>query len=158
MEILRFLILGIILSILNTPLYAQTFSMKGQMWASALTNNDVPIGQSSLETNIGYIPTFSIYKTLQDNCLIDMELGFQINRTYSGESLINNNEIFYRYWVRYSSNKLEARLGLQKVSFGPGRVLRTLAWFDTINPEDPIAQTEGVEAFRLKFFPSNSLA
>ena len=29
---------------------------------------------------------------------------------------------------------------------------------DTIDPEDPIAQTEGVEAFRLRFFPSNSFA
>ena len=155
MVILKFLILIIIFFTLNIPLFAQTFSIKGQSWASALTNNDVPLGQSSLEYNIGYIPTFSLNKTLLDNYLIDMELSFQLNRTYSGESLINNTEIFYRYWVRYSSSTLEARLGLQKVSFGPAQILRTLSWFDTINLRDPTGQTHGVEAFRLKWFPSN---
>ena len=158
MVILRFLIPVIILGTLNSILCAQSLSIKGQIWTSVLTTNDIPAGQSSLENNIGYIPNFSLYKALKGNHLIDMELGLQLNRTYSGESLINNSESFHRYWIRYSSEKMEARLGLQKIAFGPSRVLRSLSWFDTIDPKDPIARTEGVEAFRLRFFPSNSLA
>jgi len=158
MVILRFIIPVIILFNLNIILYAQSLSMKGQIWTSILTTNDIPIGQSSLENNIGYIPTFSLYKALKGNYLIDMELGLQLNRTYSGESLINNTESFHRYWIRYSSEKIEARLGLQKIAFGPSRVLRSLSWFDTFNLKDPTGQTDGVKAFRIMWFPFSSLS
>ena len=73
-------------------------------------------------------------------------------------SLFNNNESHHRYWARYSSEKLEARLGLQKIVFGPSFVLRSLSWFDTIDLKDPTGQTDGVEALRLRWFPSNSLS
>jgi hypothetical protein len=42
--------------------------------------------------------------------------------------------------------------------FGPSFVLRSLSWFDTIDLKDPTGQTDGVEAFRLRWFPSNSLS
>jgi hypothetical protein len=71
---------------------------------------------------------------------------------------LHKNESHHRYWVRYSSEKLEARLGLQKIVFGPSFVLRSLSWFDTIDLRDPTGQTDGVEAFRLRWFPSNSLS
>ena len=132
--------------------------MKGQFWASGLTSNDVPVGQSSLESNIGYIPTLSLLRELENNRLLDMELSYRLDRMYSGDSLINNVENFHRYWVRYSSEKLEVRLGLQKIVFGPSQVLRSLSWFDTIDLKDPTEQTDGVEALRLRWFPSNSLS
>jgi len=74
------------------------------------------------------------------------------------DSLLHKNESHHRYWVRYSSEKLEARLGLQKIVFGPSFVLRSLSWFDTIDLRDPTGQTDGVEAIRLRWFPSNSLS
>ena len=49
-------------------------------------------------------------------------------------------------------------MGLQKIVFGPSYVLRSLSWFDTIDLRDPTGQTDGVEAFRLRWFPSNSLS
>ena len=107
---------------------------------------------------MGYIPTLSLFKELSNNQLVDMEWAYRFNRTYSGDSLFNNNESHHRYWVRYSSEKLEARLGLQKIVFGPSFVLRSLSWFDTIDLKDPTGQTDGVEAFRLRWFSSNSLS
>jgi len=53
---------------------------------------------------------------------------------------------------------LEARLGLQKIVFGPSQILRTLSWFDTIDLKDPTNQTDGVDAFRIKWFPSSSIS
>jgi hypothetical protein len=47
---------------------------------------------------------------------------------------------------------------LQKIAFGPAQVLRSLSWFDTIDLKDPTGQTDGVDAFRLRWFPSNSMA
>jgi len=138
--------------------FEKPFSLKGLFWSSALTSNDVPDGQSSIESTMGYIPTLSLFKELSNNQLVDMEWAYRLDRFYSGDSLFNNNESHHRYWARYSSEKLEARLGLQKIVFGPSFVLRSLSWFDTIDLKDPTGQTDGVEAFRLRWFPSNSLS
>jgi len=143
---------------LNINGFAQSFSAKGQLWTSTLTSNDVPDGQSSIESTMGYIPTLSLFKELSDNQLVDIEWAYRLNRAYSGDSLLHNNESHHRYWIRYASEKLEARLGLQKIVFGPSFVLRSLSWFDTIDLRDPTGQTNGVEAFRLRWFPSNSLS
>jgi hypothetical protein len=107
---------------------------------------------------LSYIPTLSAYYKLFQGKMVDFEWAYRFGRSYIGDSLEEHYEKPYRGWIRYSTQHIEARLGLQKISFGPARVLRPLAWFDTIDPEDPIAHTEGVEAFRLQFFPSNSLA
>ena len=138
--------------------FEKPFSQKGLFWSSVLTSNDVPDGQSSIESTMGYIPTLSLFKELSNNQLVDMEWAYRLDRFYSGDSLFNNNESHHRYWARYSSEKLEARLGLQKIVFGPSFVLRSLSWFDTIDLRDPTGQTDGVEAFRLRWFPSNSLS
>jgi len=143
---------------LNINGFAQSFSAKGQLWTSTLTSNDIPDGLSSTESTLGYVPTLSLFKNLSDNQLVDIEWAYRLDRAYSGDSLLHKNESHHRYWVRYSSEKLEARLGLQKIVFGPSLVLRSLSWFDTIDLKDPTGQTDGVEAFRLRWFPSNSLS
>ena len=143
---------------MNINGFAQSFSAKGQLWTNAFTSNDIPDDQSSIESTMGYIPTLSLFKELSDNQLVDIEWAYRLDRAYSGDSLAHKNESHHRYWVRYSSEKLEARLGLQKIVFGPSFVLRSLSWFDTIDLRDPTGQTNGVEAFRLRWFPSNSLS
>jgi hypothetical protein len=142
----------------NPTAKAQSFSTKGQFWASGLTGNDAPSGQSTFESSMGYIPTFSLSRDLSDFSFFDFEWAYRFDRAYSGDSLLHKNESHHRYWVRYSSEKLEARLGLQKIVFGPSFVLRSLSWFDTIDLRDPTGQTDGVEAIRLRWFPSNSLS
>ena len=131
--------------------------MKGQFWSSALTSNDVPNDQSSIESTLGYVPTLSLFKNLSASQFIDVEWAYRLDRSCSADSLLNNLEN-HRLWIRYSSEKIEARLGLQKIVFGPSQILRTLSWFDTIDLKDPTGQTDGVEAFRLRVFPSNSLS
>ena len=154
----QYLILILVGFNLNINGFAQSFSAKGQLWTSTLTSNDIPDGLSSTESTLGYIPTLSLFKNLSNNQLVDIEWAYQLDRTYSGDALFYNDESHHRYWVRYSSEKLEARLGLQKIVFGPSLVLRSLSWFDTIDLKDPTGQTDGVEAFRLRWFPSNSLS
>ena len=155
---MRFLILAVVCFSLNITLYAQSFSMEGQFWASGLTGNDVPSGQSAFESSLGYIPTFSLSQDLSDFTFFDFEWACRLDRAYSGDSLVSNHEKNHRLWIRYSSEKVEVRLGLQKIIFGPSQILRTLSWFDTFDLTDPTGQTDGVDAFRLKWFPSNSLS
>jgi|ETN02SMinimDraft_2_1059926.scaffolds.fasta_scaffold20632_2 hypothetical protein len=136
----------------------QPITTKGQFWVSGLTGNDIPSGQSAYESSMGYIPTLSLSHDLSGFSLIDFEWAYKFNYIYSGNSLFSNHEKNHRLWFRYSAEKIEARLGLQKIVFGPSQILRTLSWFDTIDLKDPTNQTDGVEAFRLKWFPSNSLS
>ncbi|MEA2077185.1 MAG: hypothetical protein U9O95_04120 [Candidatus Marinimicrobia bacterium] len=58
----------------------------------------------------------------------------------------------YRGWVRWAGNQFELRLGLQKITFGKAQLLRTLSWFDTIDPRDPLGLTEGVWAERFRYY------
>jgi len=151
---LRYLLLVLIYLNIKIFLFSQSYSIKGQFWASG----EFIENQSDFMPQLSYIPTLSAYYELSRGKMVDLEWAYRFGRSYIGDSLEEHYEKPYRGWLRYSTQRIEARLGLQKVSFGPARVLRPLAWFDTIDPEDPIAQTEGVEAFRLRFFPSNSLA
>ena len=145
--------LAVIYFSLNSTIFTQSYSIKGQFWASGESVED----NFDIKSQLVYIPTLSLYYELSQDRMFDLELAYKLGRSYIGYSLVEHHEKFYRSWLRYSTKVIEARLGLQKVSFGPARVLRPLAWFDTIYPEDPTDQTEGVEAFRLRFFPSNSL-
>ena len=152
--VLRYLLLVLIYLNINIFLFSQSYSIKGQFWAIG----EFIENQSDFMPQLSYIPTLSAYYELSRGKMVDLEWAYRFGRSYIGDSLEEHYEKPYRGWLRYSTQRIEARLGLQKVSFGPARVLRPLAWFDTIDPEDPIAHTEGVEAFRLQFFPSNSLA
>jgi len=152
--VLRYLPLVLIYLNIKIFLFSQSYSIKGQFWASG----EFIENQSDFMPQLSYIPTLSAYYELSRGKMVDLEWAYRFGRSYIGDSLEEHYEKPYRGWLRYSTQRIEARLGLQKVSFGPARVLRPLAWFDTIDPKDPIARTEGVEAFRLRFFPSNSLA
>jgi len=142
----------------NSLTFSQSIILKGQFWGSVMHGDDPPIDRSSFETTLGYIPTLSLARNLSNDRFVDLEWGYRTGRVYVGDYAISSNEEPYRLWLRYSSDQIEARLGLQKIAFGPAMVLRSLAWFDTIDPKDPTGQTDAVEAFRLRVFPTSSLA
>ena len=73
----------------------------------------------------------------------------------AGELQINNENSeakFYRLWARWSSSQFEVRAGLQKINFGPAKILRSLRWFDTIDARDPSELTDGVKAFLTRYY------
>ena len=71
-----------------------------------ITSNDVPKGQSNIESNFGYIPFISIAKELSNNQLLDLEFAYRLDRIYSGDSLFYNNE---------SNNEVSQQLSHQNV-------------------------------------------
>jgi len=137
--------------------FAQPFSLKGQFWSNMLHGNDPPAGHSSFVTDLGYIPMLSLSRDLSINQFVDLEWSYRMQYRMYEEDVVFSSKP-YRLWLRYSSDQIEARLGLQKIVFGPTMVLRSLAWFDTIDPKDPTGQTDAVKAFRLRLFPTSSLA
>ena len=136
---------------------AQSFSAKGQLWGSGIFGDDPAEESSSIESQIGYIPTLSLSRQFADDRLLDIEWAYRVSRSYSGEDVLTSREKSYRGWLRYSAPKIEVRFGLQKIAFGPAQFLRPTSWFDTIDLRDPTGQTDAVEAFRLRLFPSSSL-
>ena len=155
MYYIKNIVLGIAL---NSLIICQSLSTKGILKISSLTNNDVPKQWSSYQSNITYLPTLSLKKEMSSQVLLDFEWGYKLKRDYTGDSLYANVEKQHRLWLRYSNEKLETRLGLQKIIFGPTQILRPLSWFDTFDVKDPAGETNGVEAFRLKWFPSNNIS
>ena len=147
-----------IISTLPSVALSQSINLKGQLGGSGILGNDPAEGRSSFEAQLVYIPTISFYHPLNDERLLDLEWAYRLNRTYSGEDLLASAEKPYRGWIRYSTQGVEARLGLQKIAFGPAQFLRPTSWFDTLDLRDPTGQTDGVEAFRLRLFPSSSVS
>ena len=159
----RFRIVAHVITLLTVCLstsaatFAQQFSLKGQFWGNILHGNDPPASHSSFVTDLGYIPMLSLSRDLSIDRFVDLEWSYRMQYRMYEEDVVFSSKP-YRLWLRYSSEKIEARLGLQKIAFGPSMVLRSLAWFDTIDPKDPTGQTDAVEAFRLRLFPTSSLA
>ena len=64
----------------------------------------------------------------------------------------------YRAWIRFSTSRFEARLGLQEISFGSATLFRPLMWFDSLDPRDPLQLTEGVYAALLRYYTKGNAA
>jgi hypothetical protein len=61
----------------------------------------------------------------------------------------------YRAWLAASYKDTEVKLGIQHIRFGPAQILRPLQWFDTIDPNSLLQDTEGVQALTLThYFPN----
>jgi hypothetical protein len=58
----------------------------------------------------------------------------------------------YRGWLRLSTARFEARVGLQKLSFGSATLFRPLMWFDSLDPRDPLQLTDGVYGLLLRYY------
>ena len=149
----KYILFGIIL---NSSIICGQFSKKGIFTFGAITGNDVPKLWSKYQSSISYIPTISFKKNVSNQSLLDFEWGYQLQGNYSGDSLYKTIQKPYRFWTRYSNEKLEARLGLQKIIFGPTQILRPLSWFDSFDIKNPTNETNGVEALRFKWFSSNN--
>ena len=98
--ILRNIVFVVMFFELHAQPFAQSFNLKGQFWGSGLTSDDPAEDQSSIETQLGYIPTLSLRSHLSGERLLDMEWAYRVSRAYSGEALLTSAEKPYRGWVR----------------------------------------------------------
>jgi len=113
---------------------------------------------NKLESNLHYKPEINIGLFQQNNKLVDTEFSYDLNLNYKNKN-DNDFEItgkLYRGWLRYSASQTEIRVGLQKINFGPAQILRSLQWFDNINPHDPTKTTEGVKAILGRYYFLNN--
>jgi hypothetical protein len=115
---------------------------------------------ASTEVRLRYLPELSLELGSLGKGRVDLELSADFRGGIARDSTTERKAITvlpYRFWVRYRTVHLEARLGLQKIVFGPARLLRPLMWFDRLDPRDPLQVTTGVYGLRVRYdFLSNA--
>ncbi len=85
------------------------------------------------------------------DCNISADLSYEISRN-SDSDLGEVKTDLYRGWLRLTSDQYEIRSGLQRINFGPARLLRSLQWFDSLDPRDPLQETHGIYAVSARYF------
>ena len=110
---------------------------------------------------IRYIPELNYFIPIDSVRKIDFEASVNIFGSllfHPFDTLQHDGKISpYRGWVRYSGKRLQVRLGLQKIDFGQGMLLRPIQWFNQIDPRDPLQQTNGVYGGLVKYdFKNNA--
>lgn len=141
--------LALLFFILNI-LFCNNINFKGDSWIS-ISYSDTG---SSLTSEFAYIPHLSSAIKLSS----DESLDFEFSERFMYASDKSYSITPYRSWIRYATSYMEIRIGLQKISFGPAQILRSIAWFDNISIENPIATTDGVDALRVKNYMSDSFS
>ena len=134
--------------------YAGSWDHRGQLsiWARPFNTND----EWKFGLGARYFPELTLEYDLADEIFFDTE--FSLNVFINSDFTTTNKEIkLYRLKFRIATAQSETRIGLQQLNFGPARMLRSLKWFDKIDPRDPLGMTDGVYAVRFKYnFLNNS--
>lgn len=135
--------------------YAQTPDMdiRGQVsmyYASPL--------DGSAEQNPGslrYLPQLRLDSQVNDDSRLGFDLALDAVVQSIGDSIGSSTADLYRFTLRLDTPRNQVRLGLQKINFGPARMLRVLQWFDQLDPRDPLALSPGVWALMGRHYFDN---
>jgi hypothetical protein len=140
----------------SAPLAAES-KIKQQFNAWFSLNDDRP---STPSFGLRFQPALSLAKALGAGWKLDSELSLDMSASVS---LADWREVGatgsikpYRLWLRLSSSRFEARLGLQKINFGSATIFRPLMWFDRIDPRDPLQISTGVYGLLLRYYFKNN--
>ncbi len=147
-------IIILVLTLFAANLPAADWDFRGQLSCWAGTSRQT--GQYTNQIGLRYIPQASFLYHLSDESFLETLTALNMHiSTLNGNT--SQHIKLYRLQLRFASEQSEALLGLQKISFGPARLLRSLRWFDQIDPTDPLRLTNGVYALRYTYnFLNNS--
>jgi hypothetical protein len=131
------------------------FSGQFSSWANINTGSDLP-----LWGGVRYIPQINYGISSGRQGRFDSEVSANISGSAGlrpFDSLTASGKLKpYRAWIRYTTNHLEIRLGLQKLNFGSASMLRPLMWFDQMDPRDPLQLTDGVWGLLTRYYFLNN--
>lgn len=115
-----------------------------------------PSNNYQLYTGARLIPQFNYDIDFGNDRLIDIEASANVSGSATfaiADSMnIDGNAALYRFWARYSARQFEIRAGLQKIDFGTAKILRSLRWFDQVDPRDPLQITNGVYGLLARYY------
>ena len=130
-----------------------SFPLIGELSSSINSNG---MGSSDIQFITRYLPAFEIQNNFSDSWDYDLEVRWQLAWSSSMDPIIFSDSVTqfepYRIALNFQSQQSEYIIGLQKINFGPARVLRSLMWFDSVNPTDPLELTPGVTGISATHF------
>jgi hypothetical protein len=131
---------------------AQTFLFEGQ---ASLLEQLRATEPRTVTSDLRYIPTLSAETPLDEYRELSAELsvhaGYRVINEAEQRPAYERTAKLYRAWGRLSGPQWEARIGLQKISFGSAVLFRPLMWFDRLDPRDPLQITDGVPAVLARY-------
>lgn len=137
-----------------TKLISQSNEINGQIstWATIYNQSE----NTLLNGGIRLIPDLTLSTDLTEESFLDLNISANAF-LFKTENDFTSKLDLYRIKLRYATSQSELRFGLQKINFGPARILRSLRWFDSVDPTDPLKLTQGVYGIRYKYnFLNNS--
>lgn len=135
--------------------FAFNFDIQGQL--SAWTTETNIDDEWHNQTGARYIPQLTLEQTVGDANFFDLEVsgnGYWLYDTQTEED--DYDAELYRLKLRFATPQTDTRIGLQKINFGPAQLLRSLQWFDTLDPRDPQKFTDGVWGLRFRYYAMNN--
>lgn len=132
--------------VFGQPITSHDLSMDIRGQASLNHAQAFTTGFGSSPTTLRYIPEFRGDFQADPEHRWGMDIALDMYNHSLGDSLVKGAVDFYRLIVRYDSPRTQFRIGLQKINFGPARMLRVLQWFDQVDVRDPLALSPGVWA------------
>jgi hypothetical protein len=139
------------------PVRAVESELKQQFSGWFSLNNDQP---STPRFGLRYLPTLSLAMVTGAVWKLDSELSLDASASAAAPGWrdlgVSGRIKPYRLWLRVSSARFEARLGLQKINFGSAALFRPLMWFDSLDPRDPLQVTSGVYGLLLRYYFKNN--
>ena len=138
----------------GTRAEAIEYGIRGQISAYHLEARSS--GERIQGSGIRYIPIFELARQLPGAAFIDLEASVDAWAA-TGSDIDDDWDVdLYRLKLRFATARSETQVGLQKINFGPGLLLRPLRWFDRLDPRDPLQITEGVYALRFRYTAPNN--
>jgi hypothetical protein len=114
-------------------------------------------GEWEKSAGLQYFPQADFVHRLNEASTLDAELSLYCLASIGTGPYEEDLDVdLYRANIRYNTNQIETRAGLQKINFGQATLLRPLRWFDRVDPTDPLQSTEGVYALRFRYDALNS--
>ncbi len=135
--------------------YAMRWNLEGQFtgWTTEAEIHDTWENMSGLR----YIPDMTLASDVNAHSILDAEFSLNCFAISGSGPYRDDMDLdLYRASLRYTTSQTETRIGLQKINFGPARLLRSLRWFDRLDPTDPLQLTEGVYGLRFRYDALNT--
>jgi hypothetical protein len=149
------IVLIAIIALISSQTSAIEMDFKGQLSGWLIESDIYDHWENS--TGIRYIPELNISHELDNETVLDSEISLNMFSSAGSGPYMDNSDIdLYRADIRYTTTHTETRIGLQKINFGPAVILRSLKWFDRLDPTDPLQLTDGVYALRFRYDSLNN--
>lgn len=105
-----------------------------------------------------YIPDLTLNKKSSNRLFWDLNISYDAYLDYSRQGISKSHSKIelYRLNSQIKTKQSDVRIGLQKINYGPALLLRSLRWFDQLDPRDPLQRTEGIWGLRYRYFYMNN--